>query len=95
MSDTAPTVAEVLDGLILSPDDFEGRNPQEDVGMDEIISKCMEIAEKDGATIEGRGRECGNGTFHCGGDAIFSFTEEEGEDGEPCLMIELEEEMSD
>ena len=92
---TKPSVAEVLDGLLLQPSDFDGRNPQEDIDMEEIISKSMEIAEKEGATIEGRGRECGNGTFHVGGSEVFSFTEEENDDGEPCLMLELEEEMSE
>lgn len=91
MTTETKTVAEVLDGLLLGPSDFDGDNPQEDVIEDQIINVCMSIATEEGAKIEGRGRGCGNSTFHVGGADLFSYSEDENDDGEPCLLIELVE----
>ena len=84
------TVPEVLDGLLIGSDDFDGQNPYE-VDEEEIINVCMKIVEESGIELEGRGRSCGYGTFHVGGADLFSYSVDENDDGEPCLMIELVE----
>ena len=83
------SIVEWADGLLLTAKDF-GVKDLGDLDTETVINGLMKLGEADGIKFDGKGRDCGDQTFHLGGADVFSWEpDEEDEDGNLCVLIEV------
>ena len=85
-------VLEFADGLLLTAENLP--RAVDEVTTEDVINTVMTLAEAEGMKLEDRGRDCGNDTFHIGG-TLFSWSEDETEEGEAAVLVESEDEEED